>query len=424
MSYSLYNNEASQKQDRLLNTLQRLLEIEATEVNATLNQVTQLVAEALETEKVDAFLHERATDTLVAIGTSDTPMSKRQRAIGMDRLPIANRGRTVEVFLTGNAYITGHADQDPDELVGIKEGLGVTSQIATAFEVNTERRGVLLVSSSMPDFFSEQDLHFLEAVAHWVGIVTHRAELVEQITKEALEQGRRMAAEELLTIMAHDLRNYLTPLKGLISLIQRRARREKREQDLHDATVANTTLSRLDHLIRDLLDVARLNQGLFSLSPEPMNLVDLVQETVSAFSTVETRIQVQTPQEVVLFADPDRLRQVLENLLANAIKHAPKKTPVIVKVDSETRSDDWWVTLTVSNEGSEIPPDLLPHLFHPYVTGSNSTGLGLGLYLANSIAAAHEGTLTVSSPPGEGVHFTLSLPMAKNQSTGNSGPLP
>jgi hypothetical protein len=70
-------------QDRLLTTLDRLLELPTTDVNSTLNQVVQLVGEALAAEKVDAFLHNAATDTLMALGTSDTPMGKRQHAIGM-----------------------------------------------------------------------------------------------------------------------------------------------------------------------------------------------------------------------------------------------------------------------------------------------------------------------------------------------------
>jgi len=403
-------NEIGQKQDRLLTTLERLLEIQATEVRTTLSQVTQLVAQALEADKVDIFFHDRDVDTLVALGTSNTPMGRRQRAIGMDRLPIVNRGRTVEVFLTGQSYFTGHADEDPGELVGIKEGLGVVSVIVTAFAVDNERRGVLLVSSSKPDFFSEQDLRFIEAVARWVGAVVNRAELVEFMTQEAAEQGRRMAAEELLTIMAHDVRNYLTPIRGHLDLIERRARRENREQDVLNATLATGALSRLNGLISNLLDIARLNQGIFSINPQPLNLVDLVQEVAAAFRTAETLIQIQAPQEVVISADPDRLHQLLENLLANAVQHAPKKTPVEVSVDTERRDDGIWAVLIVANQGPGIPPDLLSHLFQPFISGSSSRGLGLGLYLASRIAGVHNGTLTVDSAPGEGTRFTLSLP--------------
>ena len=403
------------RQDRLLATLERLLELPATEVKVTLSQAAQLIAEVLAADKVDIFFHDNTNETLVALGTSDTPMGRKQKAIGLDRLPMANGGRVVEVFLTGISYLTGHADQDPEELPGVKVGLDIRSSAITVLEAGTQHRGVLLASSATEEFFSEQDLRFLEAVARWLGIVLHRAELIERMKQEAVEQGRRLAAEELLTIMAHDLRNYLTPLKGRLTLVEWRARRDNREQDLRDVGAANHTLRLLERVISDLLDLARLNQGIFVVTPEPVNLVEVVQVVVPAFQTEETEIQVNTPTEVTLPVDPERMRQVLENLLANAITHAPKHTPIEVRITIERRGDGPWVLLTVSNQGTGISPERIATLFHPFVAGTQSTGLGLGLYLANRIAQAHDGTLTVDSPEGQGVHITLALPVEEEE---------
>jgi len=391
MNYMSSKEAVDLRQDRLLTTLEHLLELPTTDVRSMLNQAAQLVAEVLAAEKVDAFLHDTATDTLVALGTSDTPMGRRQRAIGMDRLLLMNGGRLVEVFLTGVPYFTGHADQDAEELVGVKVGLGVKSEIATVFKVETQHRGALLASSSVPEFFSEHDLHFLQAVARWIGIVIHRAELVERARRELIEQGRRLAAEELLTIMAHDLRNYLTPLKGRLGRMEQRARREGREREVQDVTAASHALNLLGRVISDLLDVARLNQGIFTIHPQPINLVDLVQEVVPAFSGPETPIHVHAPRKVVLSADPDRLRQVLENLLANAVKYTPEYTPITVQVGGERRTDGAWTLLTVSNAGPGLPAELRAQLLCPFVAGVASTGLALGLYLASRIAAAQTG---------------------------------
>src|ERR1700730_11512814 len=169
MKQAFDKDDTSQRQDGLLTILEGLLELSATEVKATLDQATSLIAEVLAADKVDLFFHDPASETLVALGTSNTPMGRRQRAIGMDRLPFANGGRIVEVFLTGTSSLTHHADQDSEELIGLRVGLGVKSEIAAAFEVKTLRRGVLIAVSSAPEFFSEQDLRFLEAIAHWVG---------------------------------------------------------------------------------------------------------------------------------------------------------------------------------------------------------------------------------------------------------------
>jgi two-component system, OmpR family, sensor kinase len=404
-----------QRQDRLLAILEGLLDLPATDVKATLNQATSLVAEVLAADKVDVFFYDWASETLVALGTSDTPLGRKQRAIGMDRLPLANRGRTVEVFLTGTSYLTHHADQDPEEIMGVKVGLEVKSEIAAVFEAKTLRRGVLLAVSSAPEYFSEQDLHFLEAIARWMGMVIHRAELMERMKREAVEQGRNLATEEVLTVIAHDLGNYLTPLRGRIERLERRACREEREQDIHDVRAVNHTLGLLERVIADLLDVARLHQGIFAINAQHMKLMELVQEVVSAFRTAERPIHVHTSVEVVFSADPDRLRQLLENVLANAVKYAPKQTPISVEVHIERRKDEPWMILTVSNQGPGLPPERLATHFHPFVASSQSTGLGLGLYLANRIAAAHGGTLTIDSTAGQGMQVTLALPVEEEE---------
>ena len=158
--------------DRLLETLQRLLAIQAPELRPALNQASDLVAQTLGAEKVDVLLYEAAKDSLVAMGTSDTPMGRRQHELGLDRVPIANGGAQVRVFQTGEPYLTGHADQDPEQPRGIVEGLGVRSQLDVPLDVGGARRGILSAMSAIPDRFSERDLGFLAAVATWVGMLT------------------------------------------------------------------------------------------------------------------------------------------------------------------------------------------------------------------------------------------------------------
>ncbi|EFH87753.1 GAF domain-containing sensor histidine kinase [Ktedonobacter racemifer] len=414
MNYSEDKYQGDSKPGYLLHTLEQLLAIESVQVKPSLDQAAQLLVNVLDAEKIDVLLYDPNTTSLVAMGISDTPMGRRQQKLGLDRLPLANGGSTVKVFLTGTPYLTKHADQEQGELKGLiqppPDGLGVMSEMGVPLIVNGERRGVLLATSNKPEFFTKQDLSFLEAVSHWIGMVFHRAELVEQQTREAHEHGRRQAAEQLLTIMAHDLKNYLTPLKGRLGIMARRARREQREQDIRDTASAQKAFEQVNHIITNLLDIARLDQGLFTLVHQPIELVDFVQEIVTAMRVSETPIRVQASTSIEISADPDRLQQALENLLANAVKYAPKHTPVGVRIERRHHDDTQLACVTVSNQGPSIPEHLQTHLFEPFVAGSSSTGLGLGLYLARGIALAHHGDLTVYSSEQE-VHFTLSLPI-------------
>jgi two-component system, OmpR family, sensor kinase len=396
---------------RLLRALEQLLAIDAIAVAPALNRAADLIGAALGAEKVDVFLHDPSVGTLVSVGASDTPLTQRQHALGLDRQPLANGGRTAEVFRTGESFETGHADADPGELVGVREALGIRSTLAAAFAVDGERRGVLVVQSARPARFGAEDLPFTEAIARWVGMLTHRAELAERTTAQAAAAGRQLAAEELVTVLAHDLRNHLSPLLGRLQLIRRRAVRLDQPDTRRDAEEALAELRRLERLIGDLLDVARLDQGLFHLERRPVDLADLARTTAATLQTAETPIDVRAPEELVAVVDPDRLRQALENLLANARAHSPEGAVVTLAVAPETQAGQAWATLTVGDQGPGIAPELAPRLFTRFAGGPGSDGLGLGLYLAHAIAAAHGGTLTADAHPGTGACFTLAVPV-------------
>lgn len=408
---------------RLLSTLERLLQLDATNVPQTLNAATQLVAETLSAEKVDAFLYHPENQTLQVAGLSATPMSKREVELGLDRLAIADGGRLVEVFQTGIPYMTGHAEQDPEVGRGLIEGLGVRSLLAVALEIGGERQGVLQVASALEEAFSDQDRAFLPAVATWVGLVLHRAGLVERLTDAAAESGRRMAADELITILAHDLRNLLSPISLQLQMLRRRFEQQQCASESQEIQRVLAGVARLHALIMNLLDTARLEHGLFAIEPQSTDLAALVRDTAAILSTSSSRIDVEAEHNIIVQADSERLRQVIENLLGNALHYSPPGVPISVSVEIEQQEADAgdiasngghaWAVLIVQDKGPGIPPGLLPRLFDRYEKDRTSLGMGLGLYVANQIIEAHGGTLTVDSTLGEGARFTVRLPLAE-----------
>ncbi|WP_437488012.1 GAF domain-containing sensor histidine kinase [Sorangium sp. So ce1014] len=393
-------------------TLERLLDLPAADLRQSLNQASELLCSALDADKIDVFLFEPSRKTLRALGTSNTPLGRLQQALGLDVQAVANGGSIAGVFTTGEPYITGHADREPGEVPGVIHELGVRSHIAVPLVVEGERRGVVSAQSPRPEFFTEGDLRFLGTVSRWIGALTHRAELVEQVTTAAVAQGRRQAAEELITVLAHDLRNYLGPLMSRLDLLHGRAELDARDDDLRDLGRASDSVVRLSQLISDLLDVGRLEQGLFEIVPAAVDLVALAQEIARTLGSPGVEIRVEGPPELVVVADKARVRQALDNLVSNAVKHSPRGKWVLIKLSSDLRSGTEHAHIDVIDHGAGVPPELLPRIFDRFVTGAKASGIGLGLYLASRIAAAHGATLTVNSPPGDGATFRLSLPVS------------
>lgn len=396
--------------------LESLLRLPAGDLKATLNHVANLLAAATQADKVDAFVYDPARDSLVAIGTSTQPLSALERKHGLDVLPLANGGCTAQVFRTGKTFCTGHLEREADELRGVKDALGVRSTIGVALDVGGRRRGLLLLASQKPEFFSADDVRYVEAIASWVGVVAHRAELAEQIGRNAAEAGRRAGAEEMVTVLAHDLRNYLSPLGMRLETLRLRARQEGREADAADAEGALRSLRRLAELVGDILDVARIDQGLFQMRLDPVDLGVLVSEAAAQLATPEqpVHVTVQAGEPARVAADAARLRQCIDNLVANAVQKSPKGAAVAVFVTRTAEPGrEPFAKVEVIDEGPGIPEDMLPHVFERFVSGKRREGgLGLGLYLAKRIAQVHGGDLTAQSEAGKGARFILTLPAA------------
>lgn len=400
---------------RLFESLKQLLALDATTLAGTLKSASTVVADVLGAEKVDAFIFEPANQTLAA-GVSDTPLARLQQSLGLDRLPLANGGRTVEVFNTGVAYHCGDVGADLGELPGIREALGIRSGIAVPLVIAGQRRGVLHVTSTRRDAFDVRDLEFLRAVTHWIGVAAHRAELIEELAYTAELQGRQAAAEELLVVFSHDLRNHLWTVSLRLHALRKRSVADGRAEDTAELSRIADNIGRLEQLSNDLLDVERLDRGLYGLRPAQIDAVALVRETSGLLAAAGAPIRIDAPDSLPLEADAAALRQALENLLSNARKHAPPDTAVLVTVREDPGPR---IEILVRDFGPGIAPELLPRLFTRFIRGRGSPGLGLGLYLARKLIEAQGGTLDSVRPDGPGACFRIMLPVTSPQPVAN-----
>lgn len=249
--------------------------------------------------------------------------------------------------------------------------------------------------------------------------------MTQQSAVEARERARRATAEELIGMVAHDLRGYLTPLDGYIALLRASAEREGRARDARRAAAAAAAITGLARLASRLLTARRLDRGPLVPDARSLDLATVVRETVSAVTGPNTVIRVEAPEQLPCVGDPDLLREVLANLLTNALRHSPPDAPVSVRValTPEGGGARPNATVRVSDCGPGIAPDLLPHIFERFSADTDSTGLGLGLYLAREIARAHAGDLTVEATGNHGTTFHLVLPLTTPPERATSGVL-
>ncbi|WP_257454384.1 hybrid sensor histidine kinase/response regulator [Archangium lipolyticum] len=233
--------------------------------------------------------------------------------------------------------------------------------------------------------------------------------------KRAEEELRRRAefAQQLVGIVSHDLRNPITAiLLGAQSLLRRRNGLD--ESQALTATRIQSSAERAARMVRDLLDFtqARLGGGI-PIHPAPLDLHALTRQVLDEvrMSYPERSFRVDSEGDGQGQWDPDRLAQVITNLVSNAAKYSPAGTLVTVV----TRGHDGQVSLEVHNTGDPIPPELRQRLFQPMTRGASevdraSRSIGLGLFIVDSIVRAHGGSVDVSSSAGEGTTFTVRLP--------------
>jgi two-component system, OmpR family, sensor kinase len=214
-----------------------------------------------------------------------------------------------------------------------------------------------------------------------------------------------------VTILAHDLRNYLTPVYGHLGTLYARAQHEEREHDLRAAERGRQALDYALLLLTNVLEASRMEQNLFESATRPLNLSLLVRQSAEVFDTQMRPVVVRGPEQLIVRGDSERLRQIVHNLLANAVRHSPEGAPISVQLTAERRECGVWALLRIHNYGAPIPPQMMSHLFERYVVGPGSRGLGLGLYVARVLAEAHGGALNAQSERDSGTSFVLALPL-------------
>lgn len=397
----------------------------AAEEIETLNEELQSSNEELET------LHEEAQATVEELNVANDELHARaaelealatEHATEQARLSAVLAGMGDAVLVVDGEGRTLRTNAAYDELVGA---------LAAPF-VPADAHGIPLSAADAPErrvargeaFRLEFTAEAADGARRWFE-ATGRPLADEAagvagvlVIRDITDRTLRQLQEEFLAWAGHELRTPLAALSGNLQLAQRRLEAGDKERLHRHLTLANQEVRRMDALVTELVDATRLRSGRLALATEALDLVPLVARTVEVaegLANGQSLVLDSEDDPVVVVGDAGRLQQVLLNLLTNAFTHAKESE----RIDIHLRRDGGAAELAVRDRGPGIPAEALESIFDRFaqidpLQRPGSAGLGLGLYIAREIVAAHGGTISAQSASGEGATFTVRLPLANS----------
>ena len=243
------------------------------------------------------------------------------------------------------------------------------------------------------------------------GKITGVSKIARDITDKKLEEQRKY---DFIAIVSHELKTPLTSVKSYIQLALNKAKERADKFAVNVLTRADLQTSKMTTMIHDYLNVARLEQGKMTLSLTAFSLNDLMEEVISdaLILAPDHLLDYSGCPDVELYADRDKICQVMMNLLNNASKYSSTGTTIKINCSLEQGQ----VIFSVTDQGVGISPTDQVHLFERFYRVSNKntmevSGFGIGLYLVAEIIKLHGSSIKLVSEIGEGTTFSFSLPM-------------
>lgn len=281
--------------------------------------------------------------------------------------------------------------------------------------------------------FSEQDQHLIEMLAAHAAVAIERARLYQQIERDAEAQAGmveelREANErlreldrlksEFVSLVSHELRAPLTNIKGAVELLLDNLEILEGSRGWELLQVTDSEVGRLSRLVQGVLEVTRIEAGQLGVQQQPLDPQHHLEKAVRQLSlrAPEHEFVLPEPDHVPsILADPDRLDDILTNLLDNAVKYSPEGGRIILQ--AQPAADQ--MVISVRDQGIGIPPEQMDSVFEKFhrvdmSDSRQSYGYGLGLYITRKLVEAHGGQIWVESKPGKGSRFCFTMPLAHN----------
>ncbi len=400
------------------------------EVRSSLRRASEL-ARLPDLRELLAELEERATFALGWSGASVGYWHEPTQTLhffepdGTERQLLPSETIAGHAFSAQSALFVPDAAQYDPSNAELYRRHSIRAALAAPITASQRRLGVLLVYGPLPPIFADSDLALVELLADQAALILENRALIDA---SASVRGREETArlkEDFLSSAAHDLR---TPLTGILAQAQLLKRRAELRPDAPPDVVGIDRLiaegRRLSMLVTNLLDAGRVAGAQLVVVREDLDLTELVHEVCQNSWGAIGRCEIEASGPVVGAFDRARIRQLLENLIENAVRFSPVDTVVTVRVWQQSGL----AKLDVADQGIGIPPSDLAHLFERFHRASNVddrrfAGLGLGLFICHGIVQQHGGQISVDSRVGVGSTFHVELPLVAD-AEGASVPAP
>ena len=293
---------------------------------------------------------------------------------------------------------------DPSKPLDLENSdAGLRLRPRTSFEIWKVEMAGIAAKWTHGDIFAANDLR--------------RSALEDDLARQVRrEQQAVRARDDLVAVVSHDLRNPMTVISMLCGMMQKSFSSDGPHTSRRISSAIDTmqqAASRMNVLLEDLLDTSKIEAGRYTITPQSLDVSQIFDEAYSLLAPLaldkSIDLAFSAEPDLRVKADPERLFQVLSNLIGNAIKFTPKKGHIDVAAVAEGNE----ILFTVRDSGEGIPPEQLPHIFERYwtVKEGNPTGSGLGLYISQGIIKAHGGVLAANSQVGQGSEFRFTVPV-------------
>jgi len=291
------------------------------------------------------------------------------------------------------------------------------SAVALPLLIGERKLGVMLLQCFAKDGerFQEEELSFFGALAGLIATAIDRVRLQEQAQEaRALDEANRLKGE-LLSILAHEMRTPLASIKGYSTALLLEDTKWGPEKEREFLEIIDAESDNLSEIVRDLLESSIIDAGLLEIEKEPVLLPRLAEQAMRdlARRTKIHRFVVTFPDDFpIVEADPERTRQVLHNILDNAVKYSPDGGLIVVRGEVGLSE----VIISVADQGVGIAPEDLNRLFDKYFrvksrSGRPVPGTGLGLPIAQTIVQKQGGRIWAESQLGKGTTLYFTLPL-------------